>query len=116
MACIVDNKQSATVRDAFDKMWIRHYGWPLLVVTDQGPEFTKDFAKFIGGHACVQHFIDSQSPWQQGRTEKAGDSLKEDLRDTITEAGIVTIEDVLEQIVGDIGGLFKLLDINLNIL
>ena len=65
----------------------------MLVVTDQGPEFTKDFAKYLGKHACVQHFIDSQSPWQQGRTEKAGDSLKEDLRDTITEAGIVTEEE-----------------------
>ena len=34
---------------------------------------------FIAEHGTLQHVIDSQSPWQQGRTERAGASFKEDL-------------------------------------
>ena len=37
--------------------------------------------------------IDSQSPWQQGRIERAGGSLKEDFRDVIEDCAIVTEED-----------------------
>ena len=37
-------KDKRTTRDAFSVDWARHYGWPELVVTDQGPEFTgKEF-------------------------------------------------------------------------
>eukprot|EP00973_Karenia_brevis_P051237 7116998-Karenia_brevis.AAC.1 len=34
--------------------------------------------------------MDGQSPWQQGRTERAGSSLKEDLRNVVRQCGIVT--------------------------
>ena len=96
MACTIPNKQSATVRNAFSTLWIKHYGWPELMVTDQGPEFTgHEFSTYVGENGCLHHFIDSQSPWQQGRTERAGDSLKEDLREIIEECAIVT-EDEFE--------------------
>ena len=36
MMAIIPDKRSATVRDAFSKEWVRHYGCPELVVTDQG--------------------------------------------------------------------------------
>ena len=49
-----------------------------------------EFTTYVGQNGCLQHPIDSQSPWQQGRTERAGGSLKEDLRDVIEECGIVT--------------------------
>ena len=51
------------------------------------------FSTYLGEQGCLHHFIDSQSPWQQGRTERAGGSLKEDLRDVIEECAIVTEED-----------------------
>ena len=90
MAGWIADKTSQTVRDAFSTLWVKHYGWPDLVVSDQGPEFVgHEFANYVG-QVCLHHFIDSQSPWQQGRTERAGDSLKEDLRDVIEECAIVT--------------------------
>ena len=62
-------------------------------MTDQGTEFTgREFTSFLANHQCLQHLIDSQSPWQQGRTERAGGSLKEDLRKICQECGIVTMD------------------------
>ena len=93
MAGWIPDKTSATVRDAFAQLWVKHYSWPDLVVSDQGPEFVgHEFTTYVG-QSCLHHFIDSQSPWQQGRTERAGDSLKEDLRDVIEECAIVTDAD-----------------------
>ncbi len=91
MACVMPDKTSKTTRDAFANLWIKHYSWPELIVTDQGPEFTgHEFSSYVGEHGTLQHFIDSQSPWQQGRTERAGDSLKGNLRAVIEECAIVT--------------------------
>ena len=62
-----------------------------LLVFDQGPGFIgHDFAAYIGENERLHHFIGSQSPWQQGRAERAGGRLKEDLRDTIEDCGVVT--------------------------
>ena len=48
MMAIIPDKRSATVRDAFSKEWVRHYGWPELGVTDQGPEFTgTEFSEYL---------------------------------------------------------------------
>ena len=94
MACLIPDKTSLTTRNAFASSWIKHYGWPELVVTDQGPEFVgHEFSTYVGENGCLHHFIDSQSPWQQGRTERAGGSLKEDIRDVVEECAIVTDVD-----------------------
>ena len=94
MCCVIPDKTSESVRDAFSEHWIRHYSWPELLITDQGPEFVgHEFTTYIAQGGCLQHFIDSQSPWQQGRTGRAGGSLKEDLRDICEEAAIITDRD-----------------------
>ena len=94
MACLIPDKTSLTTRNAFASSWIKDYGWPELVVTDQGPEFVgREFSTYVGENGCLHHFIDSQSPWQQGRTERAGGSLKEDIRDVVEECAIVTDVD-----------------------
>ena len=93
-ACRVPDKSSASVRDAFAMHWTKHYMIPELVVTDQGTEFTgREFTSYLANHQCLQHLIDSQSPWQQGRTERAGGSLKEDLRKICQECGLVTEDE-----------------------
>ena len=68
---------------------------PERLITDQGPEFFgKEFTSYVADHDCLHHFIDSQSLWQQGRTERAGGSLKEDLRKIVQECSLVTEEDL----------------------
>ena len=73
MMCTMPDKTSQSTRDAFAQLWIKHYSWPELLVTDQGPEFIGHaFTTYVGENGCLQLYIDSQSPWQQGRTERAG--------------------------------------------
>ena len=49
MACAIPDKTSQSARDAFADVWIKHYGWPELIVTDQGPEFVgHEFVTYIG--------------------------------------------------------------------
>ena len=91
MEALIPDKTSKTSRDAFAEVWIKHYGWPELLATDQGPEFIgHEFSIYVGENGCLQHFIDSQSPWQQGRNKRAGASLKQDLLDVIEQCAIVT--------------------------
>ena len=93
-ACRVPDKSSASGTKAFATHWQKHYTIPELVVTDQGTECTgKEFTSYLANHQCLQHLIDSQSPWQQGRTERAGGSLKEDLRKICQECGLVTEDE-----------------------
>ena len=96
MAGVLKDKTSESVRNAFAELWIKHYSWPELVITDQGPEFTgHEFSSYLPTGGTLHHVIDSQSPWQQGRTERAGGSLKKNLRDVIEEAAI-TLDNEFE--------------------
>ena len=90
-ACRVPDKSSATVANAFAMHWHKHYKMPELIITDQGTEFTgKEFTSYVADHVCLHHFIDSQSSWQQGRTERDGGSLREDLRKIVQECGLMS--------------------------
>ena len=68
---------------------------PELSTTDSSPEFAfKKFTTYDAGQSCLQHIIDSQSPWQEGRTERIGGSLKKDMRNVVRERGIVTAAEL----------------------
>ena len=58
--------------EAFRKTWCRHFGTPQFIITDQGPEFGREFQEYFEERGCLQHRIDSRSPWQNGRTERHG--------------------------------------------
>eukprot|EP00973_Karenia_brevis_P083346 11559380-Karenia_brevis.AAC.1 len=84
MCCAVPNKNPINVARGFASVCVKHYGMPELLITNQGGEFTgSEFATDIAEHAGLQHFIYAQSPWQQGRTERAGGSSKADLRNVV---------------------------------
>ena len=52
---------------------VKHYGWPEIIVHDQGPEFVgNEFQNSAGAAGVLTMPIDSQSPWQNGKTERAG--------------------------------------------
>ena len=94
-------KKPNEVPKSFASVWVKHYGMPEMLITDQGGEFVgSEFTTYVAQHGGLQHFIDSHSPWQQGRAERAGASLKEDLRDVVRECAIVT-ESELEIAISD---------------
>ena len=61
---------------------------------DQGKEFLgEDFSDFCGNNGSLVHVVDAKSPWQNGRTERAGGAFKEKLATVIADEAIVSHED-----------------------
>ena len=55
----------------FQIAWVKHYGWPEIIVHDQGPEFMgNEFQNRAGAAGVLTMPIDSQSPWQNGRQKE----------------------------------------------
>ena len=78
-----------TVMKEFKIAWVKNYGWPEIIVHDQGPEFMgNEFQKPAGAAGVLTMPIDSQSLWQNGKTERAGQSFKHQLWDLDEECHI----------------------------
>ena len=74
----------------FKKEWVKHYGWPEIIVHDQGNEFMgKAFQNMCSEQGVMTVPIDSQSPWQNGKTERAGGLVKQCLWDLEDEHPIL---------------------------
>lgn len=83
------DKTGAEVRETFWNEWIKHYGPPQLIIVDRGREFfNEDFQQNIGGLGVGIHYTDPESPWQNGRTEKAGGVFKEKLKAVVDQLAI----------------------------
>ncbi len=90
------DKRAETVCAKFMQTWVAHYGPPNLLVCDQGREFTgAAFVDYLSQYGVPVHFIDVRAPWQNSRTEKAGDIYKNRLETVIHETTAVTEEDFL---------------------
>ena len=73
----------------FRIVWVKHYGWPEIIVHDQGPEFMgNEFHNPTGAAGVLTMPVDSQSPWQNGKTERVGQSFKHQLSDLDEECHI----------------------------
>ena len=69
-----------TVMKEFKNVWVKHYGWPEIIVHDQGPQLMgNEFQNLAGAAGVLTMRIDPQSPWQNGKTERAGQSFKHQL-------------------------------------
>ncbi len=91
---ICQDRTAAEVRQVFWNEWIKHYGPPQLIVADRGREFyNEDFQNNIGGLGIGIHYTDPESPWQNGRTEKAGGIFKEKLK-AVTEQLTIAREEL----------------------
>ena len=60
----------------FVEQWIRVYGLPNVVVCDPGGEFEGQFAELLQSYGVTVLPTDARSPWQNGRTERAGSTWK----------------------------------------
>eukprot|EP00435_Cladocopium_sp_Y103_P008346 s2034_g2.t1 len=92
---MVKDKQAGTVLETFCRAWIAHYGPPALVIADQGREFIgHQFTDYLGQMGVPVHFINARSPWENGRTERAGGIFKTRLESTLHEIGATTEEEL----------------------
>ena len=70
-------KTAGNAWKSFVDQWIRVYGLPDVVVCDPGGEFEGHFAEMCQGYGITLLPTDARSPWQNGRTERAGGVWKE---------------------------------------
>ena len=88
------NRTAEVTLESFMKLWIQPFGPPTLLILDRGKEFDNfRFQQMVGGLGVGLHYIDTQSPWQNARTEKAGGLLKEKLAATVKET-TATVEEL----------------------
>ena len=94
-------KTSKEVTEAFARTWVKPFGLPEIVITDQGSEFVgPEFTTFLSDRAVVHHFIDAQSAWQLGRTERAGGLAKEQIELVANKMGTL-LEVELEIVIAE---------------
>ncbi|CAL1162763.1 unnamed protein product [Cladocopium goreaui] len=87
-------KTAEEVQQVFMNEWVKHYGSPVLLIADRGPEFTgRRFQEMVSGLGTAIHFTSSQSPWQNSRTEKAGGMFKEKFK-AVMAAASATLDEV----------------------
>ena len=80
---------------AFLANWVIPFGVPNILIMDQGREFFgEEFSQRIMEMGTMVHFTDTNSPWQNGRTEKAGGIFKEKLAMVLDETSAMTLEDL----------------------
>jgi len=81
IVAICPGRTAEDVSVTFWNEWIKHYGAPQLIIADRGSEFLSEtFQEAIGGFGIAIHYTDPESPWQNGRTEKAGGIFKDKLK------------------------------------
>ena len=83
------NYPAKMVMKEFKIAWVKHDGWLEIIVHDQCPEFMgNEFQNPAGAAGVLTMPIDSQSSWQNGKTERAGQSFKHQLWDLDEECHI----------------------------
>eukprot|EP00971_Amphidinium_carterae_P334851 6470363-Amphidinium_carterae.2 len=75
----VESKTSEEVFCAFVRSWSRHYGVPRRVVVDEGNEFKGSFLTGVSGLGALVTVAGVRAPWQNGRIERHGGLLKDQL-------------------------------------
>ena len=66
-----DGYDSSKVTRVLKQHWVQHYGWPEIVIHDQGTEFMGHiFQDAMAAQGILTVPIDSQSPWQNGKQKE----------------------------------------------
>ena len=93
----INEKTAKEAKDAFLRAWCTPFGVPSVVIADQGSEFTgKDFMHVVSDLGIMIHLIDSRSPWQNAKTEKAGGLFKSKLQFLLDECSAVSMDEFLQ--------------------
>ncbi len=80
---IVERLEAVTSEEthqAILRSWLVPFGPPSLIIVDQGREFFgREFSGRLMELGVMIHFTDTNSPWQNTRTERAGGVFKQKL-------------------------------------
>eukprot|EP00971_Amphidinium_carterae_P104075 2061131-Amphidinium_carterae.1 len=65
-----------SVWKAFSTCWRRYFSEPDILIVDMGTEFRSPFSELVGMAGTFLHVVDVESPWLNGRTERAHQELR----------------------------------------
>eukprot|EP00971_Amphidinium_carterae_P353043 6492804-Amphidinium_carterae.1 len=82
---ILPDRAPETVWWGFSQCWARFAGLPKILVSDGGGEFQGYFSTSLGQAGVAHYQTDARSPWQNGRTERAGAECKRLIYKTVQE-------------------------------
>ena len=80
IVCGDNAKTAENVWNTFVDTWVRVYGLPDILVLDPGLEFEGYFSEQAQAYGITVLPTDRESPWQNGRTERAGGLWKQQLK------------------------------------
>ena len=75
-----NRKTASNVFHTFVRTWSRIFGMPEVIVVDPGTEFAGEFAEMCSAYGATVLPTDARTPWQNGRTERAGKEWKKQFR------------------------------------
>ncbi|OLP86861.1 Copia protein [Symbiodinium microadriaticum] len=70
------NTEATHTWRTFMRTWGRTFGIPEIIVADLGSEFRGHFAQMAGEAGALIRHTAARSPWQAGKTERAGSHFK----------------------------------------
>ena len=68
----IRSERPQDIRRAYRRLWLQPFGRPDVIVADQHGEFKGNFAKRCRLEGSRIHRIPLEAPWQNSRTERAG--------------------------------------------
>ncbi|CAE7573255.1 RE1 [Symbiodinium sp. CCMP2592] len=71
------NTEATHAWRTFQRTWARTFGIPEVIVADLGTEFRGQFAELAGQSGALIRHTAARSPWQAGKTERAGAHYKQ---------------------------------------
>ena len=85
---------SEATHQAILRSWLVPFGPPSLIIVDQGREFFgRDFSGRLMELGIMIHFTDTNSPWQNSRTERAGGVFKQKLHLVLEETSASNLHE-----------------------
>ena len=94
---IVERLEAVTSEEthqAILRSWLVPFGPPSLIIVDQGREFFgREFSGRLMELGVMIHFTDTNSPWQNTRTERAGGVFKQKLHLVLDETSASNVHE-----------------------
>ena len=91
----LQNVDAHETHQAILKSWFMPFEPPAILICDQGREFFgEEFSQRVMEQGVMVHFTDTNSPWQNSRTEKAGGIYKQKLHMVLDEVSAMTPQDL----------------------
>eukprot|EP00971_Amphidinium_carterae_P336272 6472541-Amphidinium_carterae.1 len=82
---VLPDRAPETVWWGLCQCWLRFAGLPKILISDGGGEFQFYFSTSLGQAGVAHYQTDARSPWQNGRTERAGAECKKLIYKTVQE-------------------------------